>query len=69
MTADGAWDFAVCAPGGKPYAALALLLAGEQVKEIREHPWLPFLEPGEVILMRDPWEIAPPFAPRDGQAT
>lgn len=53
-----AWDFAVCAPGCKPLAALTLMLSGEQAGEIREHPWL---KPGQVILMRDPEEIDPPF--------
>jgi hypothetical protein len=58
VTDGGEWDFAVCAPGGKPYAALSLLLSGERAQEIREHPWL---EPGQVILMRDPWPLDPPF--------
>ena len=61
MTAGTEWDFAVCGPGGKLDAALTLLPSGEQAGEIREHPWLTFLKPGEVILMRDPWPLEPPF--------
>jgi hypothetical protein len=61
VTADPEWDFAVCRPGGKSYAALTLLLSGDRAGEIREHPYLTFLKPGEVILMRDPWPVEPPF--------
>lgn len=61
MTGGGEWDFAVCAPGGKLDAALTLLLSGDQATEIREHSWLTFLKPGEVILMRDPLSLEPPF--------
>lgn len=60
MTADPEWDFAFCAPGGKPLAALTLLLSGDNVPEIQEHPWLN-LEPGQVLLMRDPLDFEPPF--------
>lgn len=37
MTAD---RIAYCAPGTKLAASLALLLQGEQVAELTEHPWL-----------------------------
>lgn len=66
MTADPEWDYAFCAPGGKPLAALTLLLSGDEAPEIREHPYLTGLEPGQVILMRDPWTVEPPFPPFAG---
>ena len=31
---------AYCAPGTKPLTALSLMLRGENVTEIAEHPWL-----------------------------
>jgi len=61
VTADPEWDYAVCAPGDKLNAELRLLLSGTAVGEVREHPWLTFLKPGEVILMRDPTAPDPPF--------
>lgn len=63
MSADPEWDYAFCAPGGKPLAALTLLMSGTESPEIREHPWLTGLEPGQIILMRDPWPVEPPFPP------
>jgi hypothetical protein len=35
-----AYPVAYCAPGSKTAAALTLMLKGEQVAEIAEHPWL-----------------------------
>jgi hypothetical protein len=61
VTGGGEWDFALCAPGGKLLAELNLQLLGEDVPEVREHPWLTFLKPGEVILMREPPPLEPPF--------
>lgn len=38
------------------------MLDGVDVREVLEHPWLTFLKPGEVILIRDRWQAEPPFA-------
>lgn len=65
MTA-GEWDYAVCGPGLKLEAELTLLLSGDRAREVREHPWLAFLKPGELILMRDPLSLDPPFPPGFG---
>lgn len=51
MSADGGWAYAFCAPGGKALAALTLMLNGDDVPEIREHPWLTHLGPGDVLLV------------------
>lgn len=61
MTADPEWDYALCAPGDKELATLALALSGDRVPEVREHPYLTGLGPGEVILMRKPPFPGPPF--------
>lgn len=34
------YPVAYCAPGGRTAAAIALMLQGEQVAEIAEHPWM-----------------------------
>lgn len=39
MTADG-YPVAYCAPGQRLGTAIALVLKGEQVARIEEHPWL-----------------------------
>ena len=67
MTAGPEWDYAFCAPGWKPFAELTLLLRGERAPEVREHPWLTGLEPGQVILMRHPQAIEPPFTLLSGK--
>lgn len=61
MTADPDWDYALCAPGGKLDAELRLLVAGASAAEVCEHPYLSFLKPGEVVLMRKPPEFDIPF--------
>jgi hypothetical protein len=61
VTADGEWNYALCAPGDQLNAEMRLLLGGVRVREVREHPWLTCLRPGEVVLMRDPWPAEPPF--------
>lgn len=40
MSDDDKQPVAYCAPGKRPIAELTLLLHGEQVSEVREHPWL-----------------------------
>lgn len=44
--------FAVCAPGMRPLAELALVLHGEPPMEVREHPWLEGL--GGVYVITPP---------------
>lgn len=60
MSGSG-WDFAFCAPGQALEAEHRLLLTGTQAAEVREHPYLSFLKPGEVVLMRKPPEFGIPF--------
>lgn len=59
MPDDAPLPVAVCAPGHRAAAALILAVKGEEVSEIREHPWLEGY--GDVLVFSPSAETAIPF--------
>lgn len=49
------YPVAYCAPGERAAAALTLMLKGERVEQIREHPYLK--GHSDVLVMRQPPEM------------
>lgn len=58
MTTTGpdAYPVAYCAPGSRLAAALTLMLKGEQVARIEEHPWLEGAT-GVYVVTEDPLDL------------